>query len=152
MNGDRRRKRERGHITAFYMETLFLAVLFVLVILALIRLFALSVQMSNGAENLTNAVRLSENAAEAVAASHSPQSLLELLDENGNARLTEDGGICAEYDQNRSPLPGGPIRVEITWEPDGEGCVDSAITVFCQGEEEPIYTLRTAVYVEEAGP
>lgn len=152
MSNDNRNKNTRGHITAFYIETLFLAVIFVIMILVLIQVFAFSVRMSDSAKELNNAVQLAENAAEAVAASDSPQELVSLLDENGNTQIQQDGRICAEYDREMKPYPGGAVQVEITWEPDGEGCVYSAIAVCRKGEAEPVYNLTTAVHVKEAVP
>lgn len=152
MNSKRTDGKGRGHITAFYIETLFLTVIFVLLILALIQIFSLSVRMSDRARELTCAVQLAENAAEAVAASRSLGELAALLDENGNVRAGEDGGIYAEYDQDMRPAPGGELQVQITWEPDGNGYVNSEITVFGKGTGDPVYTLTTAVYAEEAVP
>lgn len=142
----------RGRITAFYMETLILAVIFVMVILVLIRMFSMSVRMSTQANDLTCAVRLAENAAEAVASSDSAQELALLLDENGNVRVLEDGHILVEYDREMKPVSGGDFRMEITWEPRADGCVSSVITVSRVGDQQPIYTLTTAVYAEEAVP
>lgn len=149
MNGDRREKNIRPHITAFYMETLFLAVIFVLLIMILVRIFALSVHMSDSAGQLTGAVQLAENAAEAVAASDSPEELLALLDEGGNAKISQDGVIC-EYSRDMQPYPGGDIQVRITWEPKEDGCVDSRITVFSVSQQEPVYTISTAVFIKGA--
>ena len=129
-------KGERGRITAFYIETLVLA-----------QIFSLSVRMSDRAEDLTCAVRLAENAAEAVAASASAEELAFLLDENENAGLGEDGCVYAAYDRTMNPESGGAVQVEATWEPKENGCVESVITVCRAGNSEPIYTLTTAVYV-----
>lgn len=152
MNSERRDRKERGHITAFYIETLFLTVIFVILILVLIQVFSLSVRMSDSAGELTSAVQLAENAAEAVAASHSPQELMGLLDENGNVQTGENGGIYAAYGRDMKPDPEGDLKVEVTWEPNGDGCINSVITVYRKGDEEPVYTLTTAVYAEEAVP
>lgn len=151
--GSREQNRsEKSRITAFYMETLVLAVIFIVVILALIRIFSLSVRMSSQAEELTRAVRLAENGAEAAAASESGEKLARLLDENGNVTVREDGSILAEYDRDMKPLSGGDILMEITWEPEETGCVRCLITVSRRGDSRPVYTLTTAVYVEEAVP
>lgn len=140
-------KGERGRITAFYIETLVLAAVFLMVIVVLAQIFSLSVRMSDRAEDLTCAVRLAENAAEAVAASASAEELAFLLDENGNAGLGEDGCVYAAYDRTMNPESGGAVQVEATWEPKENGCVESVITVCRAGNSEPIYTLTTAVYV-----
>lgn len=152
MNHKGREREGKGHITAFYIETLFLAVIFIGMILILLRVFSVSVRMSDSAKELTGAVRLAENAAEAVAASGSQEELMQLLDENGNVRPRDGGGVYGEYDQDMRPALGGSLQMEVTWEPDGKGCVNSVITVCRKGEEEPIYTLTTAVYLEEAVP
>lgn len=152
MNREGRGNKERGHITAFYIETLFLAVIFVAMILILLRVFSQASVMSDNARELTCAVGLAESAAEAVAASGSQEELIQLLDENGNVRPLDGGGICAEYGTDGKPAPGGGLQVEVTWEPEENGCVNSIITVCRKGEKEPVYSLTTAVYVEEAVP
>ncbi len=139
----------RGQVTAFYIETLVLAAVFLMVIVVLAQIFSLAVRMSGRAEDLTCAVRLAENAAEAVAASKSAEELAFLLDENGNAGLGEDGCVYAAYDRTMNPESGGVVQVEATWEPKNDGCVESVITVCRAGDSEPIYTLTTAVYVME---
>lgn len=142
----------RGQVTAFYIETLVLAVIFVAVILVLLRVFSLSMRLSGQAKELTSAVRLAENAAEAAAASDNVQELALLLDENGNVTAREDGSVLAEYDRDMKPAPGGEIRMEITWEPEETGCVGCTITVSRKKDSQLIYTLNTAVYAEEAVP
>lgn len=143
-----RGKKQTRPATAFYMETLMLAAVFVAVILVLVRIFALSGQMSGQAGILTCAVHLAENAAEAAAASENPETLKGLLEENGNVRLQESKGecmLCAWYADDMSPAPEGDFRVDIRWasgESAGEGLPRSTITVYW--EEEAVYTLEIA--------
>lgn len=170
-NGSRRKdKNWKRHSTAFYMEALALVAVFTVVILVLTKVFALSGQMSARARLLTCAVHLAENAAEAVSASDSPQTLYELLDEGGNVRIyqgmtsrdasfqsidipfsaEERGMVCAWYDREMNPLQEGEFRVDISWLPDeadgSGGLVKSMIAVYWKDGTEPVYLLETAVY------
>lgn len=136
-------------ITAFYIETLVLTVVFIAVILVLMWVFALSGRMSTRAKLLTNAVHLAENAAEAVAASDSEDKLFALLDEAGRGNVTgpeegEGSFFRVRYDGEMNPAADGSFRVDVTWEPQEGDLVKSGITVYWN--EEVIYTLDTAVY------
>lgn len=153
--------KRRRHITAFYIETLILVAVFILVILVLTKVFAWSGRLGERAEILTGAVHLAENAAEAAAASESLEDLRALLDENGNAGISEDGSretggiLQAWYDGTGNPAPEGDFRVEVSWRPagdlaesgGGEGLVECTVSVFWTEEAEPVYVLETAVYV-----
>ncbi|MCI8514486.1 MAG: hypothetical protein HFI93_07620 [Lachnospiraceae bacterium] len=149
--GNREKRRARP-ATAFYMETLMLAAVFVTVILVLVRVFALSGQMSGRARVLTCAVHLAENAAEAAAAAQSPEALREILEENGNVRWEENGEeglLCAWYADDMSPAPEGDFRVDVTWTSEESavgGLHRSTITVYWA--EEAVYTLKTARWQE----
>lgn len=140
----------KHRITAFYIETLILTVIFIVAILVLMRVFALSGRMSSRAKLLTSAVHLAENAAEAVAASGDEESLYALLDDagSGNVSRPEEGEIVLfrmRYDGEMNPVPDGSFRVDVSWEPQGEELVKSRINVYWN--EEEIYTLDTAVYI-----
>lgn len=157
MNRDERKNQEKGRerpATAFYMETLILAAVFVAVILVLVRVFALAGQMSARSRALTNAVHLAENAAEAVAAAESPEDLKELLEEDGNVEFQEEGGasadLLARYAEDMSPARDGDFLVDITWTPEAGSLTKSRITVYWA--EEEIYTLETAIYRKEVAP
>ena len=60
--------KKNGHITAFYLETLLLIVVFIGIILILTQVFGLGRVQSVEAGRLTDAVILAQNAAEAVSA------------------------------------------------------------------------------------
>ena len=126
----------RKQLTAFYMETLLLLAAFMAIILVLVSVFGGARQQSTQAAQLTHAVRLAENAAEAVASVDSVDALQDLLGQGGGMRL--DGSVLTVlYDD---------YELAITWEPEG-ALVNSAITVSRNGEE--IYTLETAVYIRK---
>ena len=126
----------RKQLTAFYMETLLLLAAFMAIVLVLVSVFGGARQQSTQAAQLTHAVRLAENAAEAVASVDSVDALQELLSQEGSTRL--DGGVLTVlYDD---------YELAITWEPEG-ALVNNAITVSRNGEE--IYTLETAVYIRK---
>ena len=88
--------KRNGQITAFYFETLLLIVVFLLIILVLTQVFGLARQQTAAARQLTDAVVLAGNAAEAVSASRDPAELCSLLNENGNAEVLPDtSGVTA---------------------------------------------------------
>ncbi|MBR3719768.1 MAG: hypothetical protein IKN20_07900, partial [Firmicutes bacterium] len=110
-------KGKHEHITAFYIETILLIVSFVLVILVLTNVFGLGKRESSKAQDLTNAVRLAESAAEAFAAAEGPAELADILDE-GNVTLASTSSqspvppkdrlpalIFAYYDKDLNPVP-----------------------------------------------
>lgn len=145
--------KKHGQITAFYFETLVLIVVFVAVILVLTQVFGAARVKSGEAKDLTNAVSLAQNAAEAVASADEPEDVLALLDEGGSARMLEGAPVTtvrACYDDDRRPDANGQTTVDVTWEPDGD-LVSSRITVSREGLAAPVYELDTAVYVKEAG-
>ena len=144
---------KRGHNTAFYLETLLLIVVFICIILVLTQVFALSKAQSSEARLLTNAVTLSEKAAEALSASRDTQELCLLLNENGNAfPMADTAGVEAFYTADLSPSPEGRLRVSVTWLPAaGETgtLVRSVIYVTYADNTEPLYRLETEVYLRE---
>jgi len=145
--------KKNGHITAFYVETLLLVVIFVAIILVLTNVLGLGRRESGDARLLTKAVTLAENAAETVACADSGEALLGLLDENGNALRKDAATFDVRYGADMAPDAKGPFSVEVTWEPE-QGTVgtlvSSRITVRYGQSEAPIYTLETAVYLKEA--
>ena len=141
------------HITGFYIETLLLIVVFIAIIMLLTHVFGLARNQSDQAKDLTAAVTLAENAAEAVSLAEDPQELCLLLDKDGSAQLLAAGdGVAARYDADLAPDAAGDFIVDITWTPQETASgtlVDSEITVNRGGDT--IYTLNTAVYLDAAG-
>ncbi len=139
------------HTTAFYAETLLLVAVFAVVILIITRFFALGSRESAAAKNLTNAVTLAENAAEAISVSVSPEDLAKRLDEAGNARL-ENGQVVCHYDAGLSAakVDDAVLTLSASWEPSPENprLVRSQILVTDRSGAE-IYRLSTAVYIKE---
>lgn len=140
----------KKRITAFYMEMLVLMLVFIGVILLLTHIFALSKAQSGQARVLTRAVTLAENAAELAAASTSRDDLLERLNQADNAALLPDGWLRAQYSRTMAPAITGDYWVEVDWQPGPLHQVE--IRVYWQGEEQPVYTLSTAVYREGGAP
>ena len=102
-------KKERS-MTAFYLETLLMVLIFVAVIVIISQVLGLAKEKSREADQLNSAVCLAMNAAEAVSASDSDEALLQLLDENGNAAVTGDGqadapALTALDDGSMRPMP-----------------------------------------------
>lgn len=147
-------KGKRRHVTNFYIETLILTVVLIAVILVLTKVFVFSADISGRAERLTRAVHLAENAAEAVAASDSLDSLRTLIEENGNvqeSREGENGILLAWYDEEMLPASGGKFRVEVSWIPKvsaGGRFVESTVSVYWMEETKPLYMLETAVFLD----
>ena len=148
--------KRNGQITAFYFETLQLIVVFLAIILVLTQVFGLARQQTAAARQLTDAVTLAGNAAEAVSASADPAELLNLLNENGNAEeLPDASGVKAFYDNEKNPDPQGAYRVEVSWQPEktaGGTMISSVISVCHGSSEEPIYSLETASFREGGAP
>ena len=142
---------KKRQTTTFYIETLVLIAIFIVVILILTRVFGMGNAQSRQAGVLTGAVTLARNAAEAVSASHDPESTAELLNENGNSEYAEEG-ITARYDADLRPDPSGIFCVNISWDPEereaGE-LVNSHIEVSYDGRSEPVYTIDTAVFIPD---
>ena len=139
----------RKQITTFYVETLLLIAVFIGTILVLTQVFGAAKVQSAQARLLNHAVLLAENAAEAVAASDSPEALAALLNENDNAAYSpEERAVWAFYNADMTPAR-GDLAVKITWEP-WRGLVSSEIIVYRESSEQVLYTLDTAVYLREA--
>jgi len=137
--------RETRKTAAFYAEALVMAAVFVAVTLALTRAFALSRGLAARAGELTDAVCIAANAAEAVASADSGEELRSLL---GAEAADFGGGIGARYGEGLVPDPNGPYEVRLTWDEE-DGLADSIISVSRDGRE--IYSLRTAVYTAKGG-
>ena len=139
--------KKQSHITGFYLETLMLIVVFVLIILVLTQVFGLAQMQSTRAKQLNGAVILAQNALEAVSASETPEELLKLLNDNDNAVLMADtAGVTACYDSDLNPDAEGNYRVDVTWLPEETEngiLVHSVAEVRCDDTEAPVYRLET---------
>ena len=139
--------KKHSHITGFYLETLMLIVVFVLIILVLTQVFGLAQMQSTRAKQLNGAVILAQNALEAVSASETPEELLKLLNDNDNAVLMADtAGVTACYDSDLNPDAEGSYRVDVTWLPEETEngiLVHSVAEVRCDDAEAPVYRLET---------
>ena len=146
--------RKNGSVTAFYLETLLLIVVFIGIILLLTQVCGMAQLHSAAARQLTDAVVLAGNAAEAFSASKSPEELLERLNENNNAvALTDTAGVEAVYGSDLSPDSSGCYRVSVTWQPEQTETgtmVSGGIRVMAAGKAEPVYHLETKVFLQEA--
>ena len=146
---------KRRHITGFYIETLVLIAAFVAVVLILTQIFGLSRNRSREAKLLTTAVALAENAAEAIAASESPDEAFQLLNTVNNAQYDASTGIQASYDTDMTPSSDGSLRLTASWEPEETGSgtlVTSHIEVWDNEREKSLYSIETAVFLQEVTP
>ena len=135
----------KKHITSFYVETLILILVFVAVILTLTQVFGMAKKQSEEAKLLTSAVTLAQNAAEAFSAADRGEALLALLDEGGNASIS-DGKITAAYDADMTPDPDGVLRVEVERETNtvSEHYAKGTIRVVRADTGAEIYSVETA--------
>ncbi len=144
--------KKNGQITGFYLETLLLIVVFIAIILVLTQVFGLAQVQSSGARELTDAVILAGNTAEAVSMSRTVNELLEILNENGNAELLLDNtGLSVRYGTDRKPDPEGIYRVNVNWLPeesDSGTLIRSLIQVCCRERQAPVYELETEVFLQ----
>ena len=105
------------------------------------------------AKQLTDAVVLAGNAAEAVSASKTADELLALLNENDNAFPMQDAaGVTARYDSDLLPESDGSYRVDVTWLPEETGTgtmVGSVVEVHCGETAEPVFRLETEAFRPE---
>ena len=145
--------KKNGHITAFYLETLLLIVVFIGIILVLTQVFGLSRTQSREARRLTDAVILAQNGAEAVSAAKSPQEAAALLaQETGTwGTAVKGSGFQVRFDRSLRPDPEGIYTVLVSWDDEGDGFVRSQINVYYGAERNPLYTLETAAFHGEVG-
>ena len=148
--------KKENHVTAFYIEVLLLTVGLIGIVLVLTQIFALGRRESAEARELTDAVCLAQNAAEAFAASSDPEELCALLDEGGSAELVEIGGtaaVRASYDADLRADGNGVFLVTVTWNEESTDAgvlVRSRIIVTGQDGTREIYSLETASFRKEA--
>ena len=142
--------KKQSRFTAFYLETLILIVVFIAIILVLTQVFGLARVQSVKARQLTDAVVLAGNAAEAVSASRTEEELLELLNERDNAiAMPDDAGITARYDERLQPDASGGYRVDVSWVPEETETgtmIRSVVEVHWNDGEIPIYLLETEAF------
>ncbi len=123
-------------ITAFYVETLLLILVFIGIILALTQVFGLSRNESVQAKLLTNAVTLAQNAADEVLAG-------EAVSGESERNFYEDMTPCEDR--------GYRLTVRTVWREE-DGLRQGTVTVLDSHRSEPIYTLPICRYVGEAIP
>ncbi len=132
-------------MTTFYVETLVLIMVFIVIILVLTQIFGMARTESAHARDLTNAVILASNAAERFSAADTVEELLELTD-NGNSSLY-GAVLTARYDHGLQPDPDGIYTVRTVWKQE-DALMYATITVSVSGDEKPVYKLSTAHVAE----
>ena len=180
-------KNKHAHVTAFYLETLLMILVFVAVILMLTQVFGQSRKLSAEAGYLSDAATISESVSAAVRASEDEEQLLSTFvwaasgsdaaaggadaatsesdaaaggadaatSESGSAEAAHllDGAdvptVEVTFNEDLAPAADGPYTVTATWEKT-EGArgdyVESEITVYRDGIEEPVLTTKTGTY------
>ena len=152
-------KNKHAHITAFYLETLLMILVFVAIILMLTQVFGASRKLSAEAGYLSDAATISESVSAAVRASDDEEALIEILNgsagdsANGTPAVLLNGAsvptIEVRYDDDLVPAGDGPYEVTVTWEKTAGtrgDYVDSEITVRRDGVEDPILVTHTGTY------
>lgn len=128
--------RDKRHFTSFYVETLILVLVFMLIILVLTRVFGAARTMSADAADLSQAVRIAENIAESVSSRN-----------NGDVNPLSSAYVTPlpqsqRYDDTMRPAADGEYLAEVSYEYDGMVTV-CHIEISRGGRS--IYTLDTAV-------
>lgn len=140
--------------TAFYVETLLLIGALVAVVLILARCFSAAEQTRREARELTGAVHLARNAAEAAAGAGTHEELVHLLSRDA-AAIAEESGFRFCYDEAFQGDPAGPLELTISWDrrpQPGCGLVHYTIIVENTVRGDELYRLETAVYLGGEAP
>lgn len=148
-------KNKHAHVTAFYLETLLMILVFVAVILMLTQVFGGSRKLSAEAGYLSDAATISESISAAVRASGDEEELIEIL--NGTAGTEAaallDGAavptVQVRFGEDLAPAADGPYEATVTWEVTAGtrgDYVDSTITIYRDGTKDPILTTKTGTY------
>lgn len=138
---------------AFYVETLLLISALVAVAMVLVRCFYVAERTRVQARELTSAVQLVRNAAEAAAGAEDPEALAQRLTEKAVA--PGETGLFLIYNAELVPDPSGSFLLEIIWDKTpspGSGLVNYTIAVEHIQKGYEIYRLETAVYLGEETP
>jgi hypothetical protein len=145
--------KKKDSITGFYIETLLLTAVFICVIVLLTSVFARARLESSKAKQLSDAVTLAQNGAEAFAAAKEPDDIFALLNENGNGVQIEQGETPCfrfRYNSDLEPDPSGCYWMTVPWLPESDSFVSSLIQVYFEGQEEAVFTLKTGLCTEVA--
>ncbi|MBR0130857.1 MAG: hypothetical protein IJM08_06110 [Firmicutes bacterium] len=145
--------KKKDSITGFYIETLLLTAVFICVIVLLTSVFARARLESSRAKQLSDAVTLAQNGAEAFAAAKDPDDVFAMLNENGNGVQIEQGETPCfrfSYNSDLEPDPSGCYYMTVPWLPESSSFVSSLIQVYFEGQEEAVYTLKTGLCTEVA--
>lgn len=143
------------HITAFYLETILLIIVFMGIVMVLTNIFGGSKAISSSAKHLNTAVCLAQNAAEAVSESDSAGKLADLLGADSAGEIHDESSVNmlrVNYNEYMRPDKDGRYHLDVSWEPVSSGSgtlVSSNISVYFGESDRPVYTLKTAVFLEE---
>lgn len=141
--------KQRHPLTAFYIETLLMIIVFVGIILCITRVFGRSRQQSRDAQQLTDAVCLAQNAAEAFSAAETPEEMQELLEMTGIAQPAADGsGLTCLFGKDLRPSEDGDYLLQMQWSRPAEDAPLYAVLSVSEGGQE-LYSLETAAAGKE---
>ena len=152
-------KKGKTYLTAFYVETLLMILIFVSVLLVLSRVFAAAGNARLQAQRLNHAVYLAENAEAAVLAAGSPEELAELLSaaEPKTTAVTDNPQTPELYYDAKEPFAGESgrlpyhVHVRINRTAAREDIIPCEIDVYYDTDEVPLYSLQSAMRGKEAG-
>ena len=137
---------ERRAVTAFYVETLMMILVFIGIMMVLTRIFVLSKTQENEARNLTRAVTIAGNVAEGLSLSDDVETNMKKTGLEGS--LVENTEKKKIYEgkwtwPGKNPgQKGQNYKVRITLTRDRK-MVHHLIQIYCGDEKKPVYTIET---------
>ncbi len=134
--------KDRRAITAFYVETLLMIVVFIGIMMVLTRILVLSKMQEKKAQHLTEAVTVAANVAEALSASDEIEEAIKVLDLEEGA-FEKPGRIYAgTYRISKEGKDDTLYKVRITKTEEGK-IAHHLIEIFTGNEKDPVYQLTT---------
>ena len=139
----------------YYLETFLLLGFFIALTLILSNSFVYSRQLSNEAEDLSNAVCIAENMAEMFKGAKDEKELLSLLQTESALSVVKEGGkeiITVYYNKDREPDILGSYRITLSYESEKSsqsGIREADITVYNVNTKMELYALSVGKLTRE---
>ena len=145
-------KKDTGHVTAFYVETLVMIVVLMSILLILASVFGMSRNESVRAKRLTEAVTIAQNVAEAVSVSGDFEACCEELSLENSSLNTEGekeeeftGRYLWKEASGKQKASYYFVRVMRSWK--DTDLAEHQIRVFDSEGKDLIYELNTSCYL-----
>ena len=145
---------KRRNDLSFIVELFLLFIIMLMVITVLTGIFVSSRNQSVYARRKTEAVIVAERVAEIAAASEDLESAAEIISRMEGVSELEISGHQAGFLSSISGEDGDVFRVSLTWDGTSEGSAalnEIDISVCCEDETEPIYTLSAGYCLRRNG-